>query len=130
MRRNHFQFSVAGCRFLAVLAILFSLSALRAMGAASLYENNAVTIDPVPTPDETNFVNNNVFEIDFLSGSFYQTHDTLNYTNNGYMDSIFGFYFDHYATTTSQNLEAGNFDNENTIECGSQINVWATNIIN
>jgi len=130
MKQNYFQPSAAGCRFLILAAVLFSSLAWRVMAAASLYENNAVTMDPVPIPDATNFVNNNTFEISVPGNFFYQTHDTVNYTNNGYMDSVFGFYFDTFSSSKSQNSEAGTFDNENSIECGSQINVWATNIIN
>jgi hypothetical protein len=130
MKFKFFQSSLPGCRFVILVAVFFGLVAWRNMAAASLYENDAVTTDPIPIPDATNFVNNSSFTIDFPYITPYQTHDTLNYTNNGYMDSVFGFYFDHYSTSKSLNYEAANFDNENVIESGLQINVWATNIVN
>jgi hypothetical protein len=54
----------------------------------------------------------------------------MNYTNNGYMDALFGFYFDNFSTSSGLNSEAASFDNENTIECEGQCLVWATNIVN
>src|SRR3954464_8039236 len=48
--------------------------------------------------DDVNFVNNNVFSVTLptfsaLPGSLYETTDTLNYTNRGYMFGFPGFKF-------------------------------------
>ncbi len=117
-------------RFLGVAFVLLGLTAWPALAADSLYENDAVVTDQTPIPDATNFLNTGTYNVTVPSALLYQTHDTLNYTNTGFMSSVFGFYFDTFSTATSVNSEAASFDNENTIEAGSQIIVWATNIVN
>jgi hypothetical protein len=130
MKQNSFQLTMATRRFLGVAFALLGLIAWPALAANPLYENDAVVTDPAPIPDATNFVNTGTYNVTFPLGAIYQTHDTLNYTNTGFMDSVFGFYFDNFSTATSMNGPASSFDNENTINALSQIIVWATNIVN
>lgn len=129
MKRNHFSLLPAGRRLLALAVVLFALAARHALAQASFYINNAYTVNPSPTPDATNFVNNNVFGITDTPNILYQTYNTLNYTNTDYMYSVYGFYFDDYSTSSNWNYVADNFDNENTIECYDQLLVWATNVV-
>ncbi|HEV2320567.1 MAG TPA: hypothetical protein VGV18_12500 [Verrucomicrobiae bacterium] len=127
-RREHKPMS-AVFRFWCLLFALLGLVAWQGHGADSLYENDAVVTDPVPIPDATNFLNTGYFTVTLPGAAPYQTHDTLNYTNTGYMDSFFGFDFDDFSTSTSVQGPAASFDNENTIEAQAQILVWATNIV-
>src|ERR1700727_159124 len=95
MKPNQLKMLLASCRFLVLAIVLLGLPVLRAGAQAnSLYENDAVVTDPVPIPDATNFLNTGTFTIDFPEGELYQTHDTLNYTNTGYMhNTAYGFDF-------------------------------------
>ncbi len=130
MKQNAFQLTTVMRRLLGAAFVLIGLMSWPVLGASSTYENDAVVTDPAPIPDATNFVNTGTYNITVPSTSLYQTHDTLNYTNTGFMDSVFGFYFNNFSTATSINGPASSFDNENTIEAGSQIIVWSTNIVN
>jgi hypothetical protein len=98
-----------------------------ASGQQALYDNESVLQCPpatIPTIDATNFLNNNIFTIDFPSSSFlnlYETRDTLNYTNNGLMTCNNGFRFDDYNYTSGFHSNAASFYNAGTIRVGSEI---------
>lgn len=151
MRQNRFRISLSACLFSALVVALFTLAPSGAHAAASLYENDAVVIDPSPIPDATNYLNTGVYEVTFPYDDLYKAHDTLNFTNTGYMSAGFaisgipisaqifgnvlfgeclGYQFDNYSTSANWDYEASSFDNENTIECAQQCIVWATNIFN
>jgi len=129
--------------------LLAGALARAASGQQALYDNEYVFTCPpfaIPTIDATNFLNNDVFTIDFPISSFlnlYETRDTLNYTNNGLMTCNNGFLFDTYNYTSGFHSNAASFYNAGTIRCGSQIDgastvdgyppefiVKATNIVN
>ena len=128
-KQNRFRFPIADSWFFGLVIAFCGLIVNPAIGADSLYENDAVVADPEPIPDATNFVNNGSFSVSVPSEGLYQTRDTLNYTNNGFMHSVFGFNFNTFSTVTSENSEAASFNNQNTIEVGAQCLVWATNIV-
>src|ERR1700722_6407219 len=110
MKQNTFQLTIVMRRLLGAAFVLFGLTAWPALAASSLYENDAVVTDPSPIPDATNFLNTGTYNVTFPSSSLYQTHDTLNYTNTGFMDGVFGFYFNNFSTATGKNGPASNFD--------------------
>ena len=134
------------------LCVLLVLSLARLSPAAdALYQNDGIVNYPLnvsfpPVIDATNFVNNNSFTINFTTVSaspFYETSDTINYTNNGLMVANTGFDFDTQSTSTGLRTMAGSFNNPGTIFCGSdtdtgaflflglgQFLVNATNIVN
>ena len=106
--------------------------ACAASGADALYQNDGVitfpgTVNFPPQIDATNFVNNGVFTINTLP---YETSDTLNYTNNGWMSSDVGFWFDTQNTGVIPRQMAGNFVNPGEVDCGYDFIAWATNILN
>jgi hypothetical protein len=151
MKQNCFQIRIRLCLFLALLFTCLGFAVNTSRAAASLYENDATVTDPSPIPDATNFLNTGTFEVTFPGDVIYKTHDTLNFTNTGYMsagfdiqgivvsgqlegelisESSIGYQFDDFSTTANQDYEAASFDNENTIECAEQCIVWATNVAN
>jgi len=104
-------------------------------GADALYQNDGVitfpgTVSFPPQIDATNFVNNDIFTINGI-GAPYETSDTLNYTNNGWMSSDVGFWFDTQTTGMIPRQMAGNFVNlsAHEVDCGYDFLVWATNIV-
>jgi hypothetical protein len=132
---------------------LLSLMLMRSASAASaLYQNDKVVSYPgtatyPPVIDATNFVNNGSFTVDFTSlyllDQFYQTQDTINYTNRGLMVANTGFNFFTESTYTGATNAAGSFFNSGTIRGASTLDlgiyyylvpgqcfVWATNIVN
>ena len=138
-----------------LLCGLLALALARAaLAADALYENDGIVSYPgttsfPPVIDATNFVNNNSFTINFTTLSlvqpFYETSDTVNYTNHGLMMANTGFRFDNQSSSTGLRTMSGNFYNPGTISCGSIINdttasllfigysdclVNATNIVN
>ena len=138
-----------------LLCGLLVLAAARVAPAAnSVYSNpnNGIVDYPVnvnspPVIDATNFVNNGTFIINFTTLSvqpFYETSDTLNYTNTGLMMANTGFQFDNSSSVTGLRTASANFFNPGTVSCGSatnlgdpfegslfaQCNVNATNILN
>lgn len=129
MKQNRFPLPIANSRFFGLILVLLGLMTLTARAAQPEYENDAEVQDPSPIPDATNFYNTGAFIITFPPNGLYQTHDTLNYTNTGYMGGEFGFFFDNFSTASGLDSEAASFDNENTIENGDQCIVWATNIV-
>jgi hypothetical protein len=131
-------------------------------GSGNLDPNNIDPLIDYTTPIiATTFVNgangvSSTFEFDYPSGVnwlqylYYGWQGTLNFTNYGEMDSIYGFNFENQ--TRSQNHgEAANFYNKGVINCGTTIgsvlivnsvtssgvtsagyggfNLWATNIL-
>ena len=112
---------------LSFVGLLFALA--RVVSAAdAVYQNDAIVNYPLydtypPVIDATNFVNNNSFTINFttipLMQSFYETSDTIYYTNNGTMEANTGFTFDTQSTVTGLRTMAGNFINPGTVSCAS-----------
>jgi len=112
-----------------LLCGLLALALARAtLAADALYENDGIVSYPgttsfPPVIDATNFVNNNSFTINFTTFSitqpFYETSDTINYTNNGSMVVNTGFKFDTQSTSTGFHTMAGNFINPGTVSSGS-----------
>jgi hypothetical protein len=97
------------------------------LAADALYENDATVNYPgntnnPPQIDATNFVNNGSFIINYtvLSAGqpFFETSDTVNYTNIGSMEANTGFQFDNYSTADGSRIMSGNFYNAGLISCG------------
>jgi len=95
--------------------------------------NNAIINYPAnqsypPVIDATNFVNNGTFIINFTTLSlvqpFYETSDTLNYTNGdtALMMVNTGFNFDNQSTSTGLRTMSASFVNSGMISCGSTNN--------
>jgi len=135
-----------------LLCGLLSLAFCRAaLATDSLYWNDAIVNYPgnvayPPNIDATNFLNTGTFIINFttfsLLNQFYETWNTLNYTNSGNMTVNTGFKFDD-QTSAGPHMMAGSFYNDGTISCASltdtniafffgagQLSVLATNIVN
>lgn len=117
----------------------------------SLYENDGVVDVTVPpdlfqTPDATNFVNLNWFQINFglVKGGgnvdTFESEDTVNYTNNGTIVATStlvtnngpviiaespgcGFNFDTYNTQSGLEYMAGNFYNAGSIRANSSVDL-------
>jgi hypothetical protein len=112
--------------------LLVLVSARVALAAGSTYVNNGIVNYPLnvnllPVIDDTNFVNNSQFIVNFTDGQptpvfLYETSDTLNYTNNGLMMCNIGFRFDDYSTVTGTRTASANFYNPGTVSCGSATN--------
>lgn len=92
------------------------------------YVNNAIVSYPGTEPyppmiDATNFINNASFTINFLSltlqNEFYETWDTVNYTNIGSMVVNSGFLFDNQSSASGAHNMSGSFYNPGTISCAS-----------
>ena len=84
------------------------------------YENDAIVVVTCPPQIfATNFVNNSVFTLNLSTPTFFETWDTLNYTNNGSMATDYGFRFDTQSSSTYARSMAGNFYNPGTISCAS-----------
>jgi hypothetical protein len=121
-------------------ALLGLLLARVALGTDALYENDAIVdyegaahTHP-PQIDAINFVNTGTFIIDWniipnLANTYYETLNTINYTNIGLMSSDDGFWFKTQTTSGSQ-LMAGSFSNPGEVDCVYQFVAWATNIAN
>jgi hypothetical protein len=122
-----------------LLGALLSLGMARAaLAAGASYVNNAVINYPLnvnypPVIDATNFVNNNQFIINFtvlsLVQPFYETSDTVNFTNRGLMMANTGFRFDTQLAANNEvvnRVMAGSFYNSGTISCGSVNDLTAT----
>ena len=112
--------------------LLALASARMALAADGAYTNNVVINYPVnvsspPVIDATNFINNNLFIINFTALAtiqpFYETSDTLNYTNRGLMMANTGFQFDNQSSSTGLRTMSGSFYNPATISCGSATNL-------
>jgi hypothetical protein len=108
--------------------LLALASARPALAADALYENDGIVNYPLyvsspPVIDATNFVNNNQFIINFTALSdvqpFYETSDTLNYTNIGVMMANTGFQFDNQSSVTGLRTMSASFYNSGMVSCGS-----------
>jgi hypothetical protein len=113
--------------------------AQQAVAASALYQNDTVVNYPKntsipPVINATNFVNNGTFIIDFTTNSvvqpFYETSDTLNYTNTGLMVCNIGFQFDTRSSVTGNRSPASSFFNSGTINCKTQDDPGATQVTN
>ncbi len=127
-------------RLCAMLGLLMTRAAL---ATDPMYENDG-TVDYTgaagtypPQIDATNFVNANggVFIIDWniisdLANNYYETLNTVNYTNNNLMSSDDGFWFMTQTTNVISQQMAGTFYNAGEVDCSYQCVVWATNILN
>jgi len=122
------------------LSIFLALAmANTSFAADALYENDALveypgTVEFPPQIDATNFVNNSYFIIELiaLSGNntpYYETSDTINYTNNGVMEFDPSIQLDTYSTTTYLESMAGSFYNPGLLFAESNSVVIVTNII-
>jgi hypothetical protein len=118
-----------------VCGLLAVVLARPAPAADALYQNDAIVNYPLtvanpPVIDATNFVNNGTFVMNFTAVSltlvqpFYETFDTLNYTNgdNGLMLANTGFQFDNQTAGTGARTMSASFYNSGTISCGSATN--------
>ena len=119
-------------RLCALLALLLARAAL---GTDPTYENDGIVdytggafTDP-PQIDATNFINANGAQFIILP-ALYETWNTVNYTNDGYMDGGVGFWFDTQTTNVIPHQMAGSFYNPGEVDCGYQFLAWATNILN
>jgi hypothetical protein len=84
------------------------------------YVNDAIVVVTCPPQIfATNFINNSVFTLNLSTFTFFETWDTLNYTNNGSMATDAGFRFDTQSSSTFAHSMAGNFYNPGTISCAS-----------
>lgn len=129
-------------------ALLGLLLARAASGTDALYQNDGIVFyngaphTYPPLIDAINFVNNGTFTIDWnifpinpytgmpnYANTYYETWNTINYTNNSLMSSDDGFWFDT-QTTGGSHLMAGSFYNPGEIDCDYQFLAWATNIVN
>jgi hypothetical protein len=119
-------------RFGALLIVALACQSLLAGDfTGNTYINGATVSYPgtethPPMIDATNFVNSGTFLINFTAISttqpFYETYDTLNYTNTGLMMANSGFQFDRQSTSTGLRTPASSFFNQGTISCGSTNN--------
>jgi len=119
-----------------VFALCLVISCCRASAQSDLWENDAIltypgTVENPPQIDAWNFVNTGTFIINFPSfqaieynggAPFYETSDTVAYTNTGVMMVNTGFKFDYYSIHSSAPnpvFPSVSFDNEGSIDCGS-----------
>jgi hypothetical protein len=102
-----------------------------ASAADPYYINNSIlsypgTVDYPPVIDASNFVNNSSFTINFttlsVDNEFFDTSDTVNYTNYGTMVVNAGFQFDTLSSATGFHRRAGSFYNPGFVSCGSFVN--------
>jgi hypothetical protein len=131
--KNHQMKPMKCLMSLPLWCVLWGVSLAQVVSAANaVYQNDAVINYPVnvaypPVIDATNFINNNSFTINFTSFSgnnaFYETSDTINYTNNGLMVVNTGFKFDTQSSSSGLHTMAGNFFNPGSITCGSVDNL-------
>ncbi|MGA2868680.1 MAG: hypothetical protein ABSF34_05920, partial [Verrucomicrobiota bacterium] len=139
-----------------VCGCLMLLSMSMAWATIPLFQNKTSVFyteaNPPPNIDATAFENDAgaVFSIDFgtfnTSTEFFQTLNTVNYTNYGQMFIDTGYKFDLQTDGVIPDQIAGTFYNPGSITCGSgdeildgdlfffenagQFIAWATNVIN
>ena len=120
--------------------LLVFVMAQVSFAADALYENNGVVEYPgieqfPPQIDATNFVNNNTFIVDLTAllppydTEVYETSDTVNYTNNGFMEISPDVTFDTFSTSSGLETMAGNFYNPGQIYVGANCVVDVSNIV-
>ena len=117
-----------------LLCGLLSLALVRTnLAADALFQNDGIITYPgtevnPPVIDATNFVNTGTMVINFtlpyltLTQPFYETSDTLNYTNTGLMMGNAGFQFDNQSSGTGGRTSSANFYNQGTVSAGSTAN--------
>ncbi len=130
--KNHLMHRMNRLFQLPLLCALLSLALVHESSAVdAVYQNDGIVNYPVNVPyppviSATNFVNNGSFTINFttltLETEFYETSDTIYYTNNGAMSVNTGFRFDTESSASGLRTMAGNFINPGTISCGSTFN--------
>jgi hypothetical protein len=113
-----------------VFGLLLVFAWSRALAQDTYYENDGIVTYPgnmtsAPQIDALNFINNGTFVINFPQvisfgiQPFFQTSDTINYTNTGVMMVNTGFKFDTLSSVSGLETMAGNFDNQGSIYCAS-----------
>jgi hypothetical protein len=152
--QNHFSMNgMNSLKKWPLLCAMLALSLVRFASAADAFYSNAGVVNypgntnNPPVINATNFVNTGTFVIDFLSfaqnlaAPFYETSDTLNYTNTGLMRCDSGFQFDTRSSQTGDRSVASSFFNSGSVSCkiasdpntnypaGGQCLVNATNIV-
>jgi hypothetical protein len=116
--------------FWPVFAACLALASFRAAAQAAYYDNAAIVTYPgttnnPPMIDAFNFVNSGLFEINFQTltflAPFYETYDTVNYTNtdSGSLMANTGFAFDTQSSSTGLRTMAGSFYNSGFVGCAS-----------
>src|ERR1700677_2480641 len=134
-----------------LIGLLSLLAVSPARATLPLYQNTFPNFynsgSPPPNLDVLAFDNESIFSIEFgtfsTSTEFYQTLNTLYYTNNGSMVIDTGFKFDLFTTNLIPDAAAGTFFNPGSVFCDSselsdfiffseagKFIAWATNIIN
>lgn len=114
----------------AVAACMLIFAGPRARAVDAYYINNSILNYPetVPAPpmiDASNFVNNSSFTINYTLLTFddvqpfYETSDTVNYTNIGTMTANSGFRFDTQSSNSGLRTPAISFYNPGQVFCGS-----------
>ncbi len=107
-----------------------ALALSRAMAVDPYYVNNAIVTYPgtaeyPPQIDASNVINNSTFIVNFteaeisLTQPFFETLDTVNYTNNGLLMANTGFQFDNQNGNSGLRTMSGSFFNPGTVSCGS-----------
>lgn len=121
------------CKFL-LSCLMLSVGVARVNATSDFYVNDGLVLCPPQLPpqvDATNFVNNNIFTINFtnlaLVPQLYETASTRNFTNTGVMVGNSGFRFDTAPVGAGTHSMASSFHNSGTISAGSAAN---TNFIN
>lgn len=119
-----------------VAALMMSFALPRAAATEGYYINNNIleypgTIDYPPQIDASNFVNNSYFIINFQTYSgvtqpFYETWDTINYTNIGVMLCDAGFRIDTQSSATQLRTAAGTFYSPGEVDCSASSNSLST----
>lgn len=134
---EHFFRKLAGRigygEWLLVCALLALAVARPAWAVDAYYINNAdieypYNVSVAPQIDATTFINSNTFIMNPPLTGLYETSDTLNYTNVGYMEAYYGFQFEHHTSTQTNRTPSANFFNSGTIDCGVACLINATNI--
>jgi len=115
--------------------LLCLVLARTALAQSALYENDGIVSYPgtqsyPPQIDATNFINTGSFTINFatlaLLQPYYETSDTVNYTNTGLMMANTGFQFDDQSSVSGLRTMSGIFNNSGLVSCGSTNDTGAT----
>lgn len=96
---------------------------------ATFYINDGIVNAPPEIPpqiDAVNFVNNNLFTINFtnftITPRLFDTANTINFTNRGTITGNTGFQFDTATTADGLRAMANSFENTGVISAGSSTN--------
>src|SRR5450432_1576307 len=104
------------------LLLLLTLCPFAGMAADSSYNNSgSINNANLPQVDATNFVNSGTWNISV--SPYYETSDTLHYTNTGTMTGSPGWNFDFNPSPTGQRGMSANLlnDNNGTIQASDGI---------